>query len=78
MYHMFEKVQKVIAEQLEIDPATITPETNIYDDLGADSLDAVELVMSLEDEYGITITDEAANDLVTVGKIAEYLERVIG
>ncbi len=75
---MFEKVQKVIAEQLEIDPATITPETNIYDDLGADSLDAVELVMSLEDEYGITIPDEAANDLVTVGKIAEYLERVIG
>ena len=75
---MFEIVQKVIAEQLEIDPATITPETNIYDDLGADSLDAVELVMSLEDEYGITITDEAANDLVTVGKIAEYLERVIG
>ncbi len=75
---MFEKVQKVIAEQLEIDPETITPETNIYDDLGADSLDAVELVMSLEDEYGITIPDEAANDLVTVGKIVEYLERVIG
>ncbi len=75
---MFEKVQKVIAEQLEIDPETITPETNIYDDLGADSLDAVELVMSLEDEYGITIPDEAANDLVTVGKIVEYLEKVIG
>ena len=75
---MFEKVQKVIAEQLEIDPETITPDTNIYDDLGADSLDAVELVMSLEDEYGITIPDEAANDLVTVGKIVEYLERVIG
>ena len=75
---MFEKVQKVIAEQLEIDPETITLDTNIYDDLGADSLDAVELVMSLEDEYGITISDEAANDLVTVGKIVEYLERVIG
>ena len=75
---MFEKVQKVIAEQLDIDPETITPETNIYDDLGADSLDAVELVMSLEDEYGITIPDEAANDLVTVGKIVDYLERVIG
>ena len=75
---MFEKVQKVIAEQLEIDPETITLETNIYDDLGADSLDAVELVMSLEDEYGITIPDEAANDLVTVGKIVEYLEKVIG
>ncbi len=75
---MFEKVQKVIAEQLDIDPETITPETNLYDDLGADSLDAVELVMSLEDEYGITIPDEVANDLVTVGKIAEYLEKVIG
>ena len=75
---MFEKVQKVIAEQLDIDPETITPETNIYDDLGADSLDAVELVMSLDDEYGITSPDEAANDLVTVGKIVDYLERVIG
>lgn len=75
---MFEKVQKVIAEQLDIDPETITPETNIYDDLGADSLDAVELVMSLEDEYGITIPDEAANDLTTVGRIVEYLEKVIG
>ena len=75
---MFEKVQKVVAEQFEIDPDTITPETNIYDDLGADSLDAVELVMSLEDEYGITIPDEVANELVTVGKITEYLEKVIG
>ncbi len=75
---MFEKVQKVLAEQFEIDPDTITPETNIYDDLGADSLDAVELVMSLEDEYGITIPDEVANELVTVGKITEYLEKVIG
>ena len=75
---MFENVRNVLAQQFEIDPETITPETNLFDDLGADSLDVVELIMSLEDEYGITIPDDAAADLVTVGKIAEYLEKVIG
>ena len=75
---MFENVRNVLAQQFEIDPETITPDTNLFDDLGADSLDVVELIMSLEDEYGITIPDDAAADLVTVGKIAEYLEKVIG
>ena len=75
---MFENVRNVLAQQFEIDPESITPDTNLFDDLGADSLDVVELIMSLEDEYGITIPDDAAADLVTVGKIAEYLEKIIG
>ena len=75
---MFENVRHVLAQQFEIDPESITPDTNLFDDLGADSLDVVELIMSLEDEYGITIPDDAAADLVTVGKIAEYLEKTIG
>jgi acyl carrier protein len=74
---MFENVRNVLAQQFEIDPESITPDTNLFDDLGADSLDVVELIMSLEDEYGITIPDDAAADLVTVGKIAEYLEKTI-
>ena len=75
---VFDTVKTILAEQLDANEDDITLETSVIDDLGADSLDAVELVMSLEDEYGITIPDEAANDLVTVGKIVEYLERVIG
>jgi acyl carrier protein len=75
---MFENVRNVLAQQFEINPDSITPDTHLFDDLGADSLDVVELIMSLEDEYGITIPDDAAADLVTVGKIAEYLEKTIG
>jgi acyl carrier protein len=75
---MFENVRNVLAQQFEINPDSITPDTHLFDDLGADSLDVVELIMSLEDEYGITIPDDAAADLVTVGKIAEHLEKTIG
>ena len=72
---IFEKVQKLLAEALNIDdPAKITLESNIVQDLGADSLDMVELLMSLEDNFGITVPDEVANDLVTVGAIVKYIE----
>ena len=72
---IFEKVQKLLAEALNIDdPAKITLQSNIVQDLGADSLDMVELLMSLEDNFGITVPDEAANDLVTVGSIVKYIE----
>ena len=72
---IFEKVQKLLAEALNIDdPSKITLESNIVQDLGADSLDMVEMIMSLEDNFCITVPDEVANDLVTVGAIVKYIE----
>ena len=73
---IFENVQKALAEQFEMDAEAITMDTNLIDDLGADSLDVVELIMSLEDMYGIFINDEDAAQLVTVRRIVEYLEKV--
>ena len=72
----FEKVRNALAKQFELDPETITAETNLIDDLGADSLDVVELIMSLEDEFGIAISDEDAAQLYTVRRIVEYLEKL--
>ena len=73
---IFEQVKNALAKQFELDPETITPETNLIDDLGADSLDVVERIMSLEDEFGIAISDEDAAQLYTVGRIVEYLEKL--
>ena len=72
----FEKVRAALAQQFELDPETITLDTNLIDDLGADSLDVVELIMSLEDEFGIAISDEDAAQLYTVGRIVEYLDKL--
>ena len=72
----FERIRKALAEQLEIPEDKISMDTNIIDDLGADSLDVVELIMSLEDEFGIAISDEDAAQLYTVGRIVEYLEKL--
>lgn len=72
---MFEQVRKLLAHQFEVDENTITMDTNIADDLGADSLDVVELVMSIEDAYGITIEDEKAAELTTVRQVVDYLEK---
>ena len=71
---IFENVRNALAQQFEVEPESITLETNLIDDLGADSLDVVELIMELEDEFGVTISDEAAAELYTVGRIVEYLE----
>jgi len=73
---MFEKVKSVLAQQFEFDPESITMDTNLIDDLGADSLDVVELIMSLEDEFGIAISDNDAAQLYTVGRIVDYLEKL--
>lgn len=72
---IFEKVRALLAAQLEIDEAQITMDTNIADDLGADSLDVVELVMSIEDNFGIIITDENVANLTTVRQVVEFLEK---
>lgn len=71
---ILKKVKDILAGQFEVLADTITEETNIVDDLGADSLDVVELIMSVEDEFGLSISDEEAAELTTVGKIVEYIE----
>ena len=71
---ILEKIQNILAQQFEVSADSISADTNIVDDLGADSLDVVELIMSVEDEFGFSIPDEDASDLVTVGKLAEYIE----
>jgi acyl carrier protein len=73
---IFDKVKEVLAKQFEIDPETITMETNLVDDLGADSLDVVELIMSVEDEFGIVINDDSAANLLTVRQIVDFIEKM--
>ena len=73
---IFEKVKNALAQQFALDPESITADTDLIDDLGADSLDVVELIMSLEDEFGIAISDEDAAQLYTVGRIVDYLEKL--
>ncbi len=73
---IFEKVVSELVQQFEMDPESITMDTNLVDDLGADSLDVVELIMSLEDSFGIAISDEDAAELYTVRRIVEYLEKL--
>lgn len=76
MNMILEKIQEILAEQFEVSADSINAETNLVDDLGADSLDVVELIMSVEDEFGISVPDEDAAGLTTVGKIAEYIEKL--
>ena len=71
---MLERVKKIIAAQLGADESTITPETDLEADLGADSLDAVELVVAFEEEFAISIPDDDITAIVTVGDILEYIE----
>ena len=73
---IFENVRDALAQQFEIDPETITMDTSLVDDLGADSLDVVELIMSLEDMFCISISDDDAAQLDTVRRIVEYLEKL--
>ena len=71
---MLEKMRQIIAEQLNCDEETIDMETSFKDDLGADSLDLFELVMALEEEYGLEIPAEELSDMETVGEVLEYLK----
>ena len=68
------KVQDIVSEQLGVDAAEVKPEANFTDDLGADSLDTVELVMALEEEFGVEIPDEAAEKIATVQAAVDYIE----
>ncbi|WRG10518.1 acyl carrier protein [Helicobacter pylori] len=68
-------MQAVIAEQLEIDASQVTPEAKFVKDLGVDSLDVVELIMALEERFGIEISDEQAEKIVNVGDVMRYIEK---
>ena len=68
-----ERVKEIIVEQLGVNAEQVTPEASFIDDLGADSLDTVELVMAFEEEFGAEIPDEDAEKLTSVGKVLEYL-----
>ena len=69
-----EKIKSIIAEQLGVKLEEVTPEASFIDDLGADSLDTVELVMALEEEFGVEIPDEDAEKITTVGDAIKYIE----
>lgn len=70
----FEKVREIIANQLSVKSEQITEKSNIAEDLGADSLDLVEILMSLEDEFGVSIPDEAIPEIKTIKDVVEFIE----
>lgn len=72
-----ERVKEIIVDQLGVDPSEVTEEAHFIEDLGADSLDTVELVMAFEDEFKIEIPDEDAEKITTVGSAIEYLKNKI-
>ena len=69
-----ERVKKIIAEELGVDEDEVTPDATFVEDLGADSLDTVELVMKLEEEFGVEIPDEAAEKILTVQQAIDYVK----
>jgi acyl carrier protein len=73
-----EKIKKIICEQLEVDEKDVILEASFVDDLGADSLDQVELIMAMEEEFGISISDEEAEKIATVQNAIEYIEKNAG
>ena len=73
---MLEKIQAMLADALNLPVEKVTPDAKIVDDLGADSLDVVELLSQLEDEYGVTIPDDEVESLVTVADVATQIEKL--
>lgn len=71
---IFEKVRDIIVEQLGVDAEEVTMDSSFIDDLGADSLDIVELIMALEEEFDMEIPDEEAEKISTVGDVVEYIK----
>ncbi len=71
---IFERVRDILVEQLDVEESTVTMESSITDDLGADSLDIVDLVMTLEDEFDTEIPDEDIESIKTVGDVVKYIE----
>jgi len=74
---VYERIKEALVAQFELDPDTITRDTDVMNDLGADSLDLIELIMTLEEEYGVSVTDESVYERKTVGEIADFIESII-
>ena len=75
MSEIADKVKKIVVNQLSVNEDQVTPEAKFIEDLGADSLDQVELIMALEEQFGAEIPDEEAEKLTTVGDAIEYIEK---
>ena len=75
MSDVAERVKKIVVEHLGVEPDKVTEQASFIDDLGADSLDTVELVMAFEEEFGIEIPDDAAESIVTVGDAVKYIDK---
>ena len=71
---VFEKLKEILSLQLDVDAESLTLETKILDDLGADSLDVVEMLMSVEDEFDVEIPDEKIEELKTIGDVVDYIQ----
>ncbi|HCW51770.1 MAG TPA: acyl carrier protein [Clostridiales bacterium] len=74
---MYERLKEIIVEQLGVDEDEVVPEASFIDDLGADSLDIVELIMALEEEFDLEIPDEDAEKISTVGEAVEYIAKAL-
>ena len=74
---IYEKIREMLASQFDVDIETITRETDLMNDLGADSLDLVEMIMTLEEEYGVSVLDDSVYENRTVGEITDYIEDLI-
>jgi acyl carrier protein len=70
----FDKIKEIFADQLDVDAETLTLDTDMAKDLNADSLDVVEILMSIEDEFGVEIPDEEIENIKTIGDLVEYIE----
>ncbi len=71
---VFEKIKGILCAQFDVEEDAVTPDTNLSDDLGADSLDVVDLLMSIEDEFEVEIPDEEVENLKTVNQLVKYIE----
>lgn len=73
---VFEKIRTILCEQLDIEEDQVTMDSNIAEDLGADSLDVVDLIMSIEDEFGLEVPDDQVENIKTVGDVVNYIENL--
>lgn len=73
---VFEKIRQILCEQLDVEEDDVTMESNIAEDLGADSLDVVDLIMSIEDEFEIEVPDDQVENIRTVGDVVNYIENM--